>query len=218
VTFEHRSGAGADRAVRAPRVGARTVKEATVQHVVPPPPAVRGRGAATRRAAAALALLLVAGFLAACQGTATNADAWTEAQLAGVFDLAELGRELTVAPSGDHLVLDGRALPPALLERFPHLTMGRSSNLLRLGDDALEALSPTARDFLLRAAPGELRERLDAYGLDLATLRAAWGEAGAIDLVGLHAVAEQLDRSGVRSAAGGVGHGTRLLVDLGVGR
>jgi len=198
--------------------GARTVKEATVQPFVPPPPTARRRRPTARRGVAAVALLLVAGTLAACQGAAGTADAWTEAQLAGVFDLAELGRELTVAPSGAHLLLDGRALPPELLERFPHLTMGRTSNLLRLGDDALEALAPAARDFLLRAAPGELRARLAAYGLDLATLRAAWGEPGAIDLAGLFGVAERLDRSVVRAAGAAPGPGTRLLVDLGVQR
>lgn len=169
-----------------------------------------------RHARAALALLAAGLLLAACQGAGgAPGDAWTEAQLAQVFDLGELGRRLTVAPEGDHLLLDGRALRPDLLERFPHLTMGRTTNLLRLSDDALLAMSPEAQAFVLRAAPAELRERMAAYGLGLADLRTAWGEAGTLDLAGLRAVAARLDAAG-----GGIGAaeaaGARLLADLGV--
>ncbi|MDF1523008.1 MAG: hypothetical protein P1P87_09345 [Trueperaceae bacterium] len=192
-----------------------------------PPPAAAPRrpatgGRATRRARTlGLVATLIAATLAlaACQGDATAAapDAWTEAQIAGVFDLSELGRTLAVAPDGDHLTLDGRVLPPAVLERFPHLSMGRTLNLLRLGDDALAAMAPDAADFLVRAAPGELRERLAGYGLALVDVRTAWGDAGVLDLAGLRATAARLDASGGLQTAG-VAPGTRLLADLGIAR
>lgn len=167
-----------------------------------------------------LAAAAVATLLAACQGAGGPApvDAWTEAQVAQVFDLSELGRAMTIAPSGDHLLLDGKALPAQVLERFPHLTMGRSTNLLRFDDDVLASMSSEARTFVLGAAPGELRARLALYGLDLPTLRTAWGERGTIDLTGLHAVAADLDRGAVATAGVGARPGTRLLVDLGVAR
>jgi len=167
--------------------------------------------------AAALAAATV--ILAACQGGPAGLmpDAWSETELARVFDLAELGRELTVAPSGDHLLLDGRALPPEVLERLPHLTMGRSTNLLRFADDALEAMSPEARDFVMRAAPGELRARLAGYGLGMPDLRAAWGDGGQLALAELRAVAARLDAGVARAGMGVAGAaGTRLLADLGV--
>jgi hypothetical protein len=176
--------------------------------------------AIARRAGAAIAALLAAMALVACQDAVTApADGWTEAQLAQVFDLSELGRELVVAPSGDHLLLDGRRLPPEVVAAFPHLTMGRTSNLLRFADDALEAMAPEAQAFVLRAAPGELRARLASYGLGLADLRSAWGDHGDLSLAGLLVVAAELDRAGLRPAnAGTVANGARLLADLGVNR
>jgi hypothetical protein len=168
----------------------------------------------------AIAAFVAVLTLAACQSGAglEPSDAWTEADLAGVFDLSELGSDLVAAPDGDHLLLDGRVLPGEVLAAFPHLTMGRSLNLLHLSDDALTAMAPRAAEFLLTAAPGELRERLADYGLDLAAVRSVWGDAGELDLAGLHATAARLDAS-----AGGVGFarlgmGRRLLVDLGVAR
>jgi hypothetical protein len=163
--------------------------------------------------------LLATLVLAACQGATSVAapDAWTEAELAGVFDLTELGSDLAAAADGDHLTLDGRALPPALLERLPHLSMGRSVNLLRLSDGALAAMAPDVAAFLVRAAPGELRDQLAGYGLVVADVRSAWGVTGALELVGLRAVAARLDAAdGLRVA--GIGAGTRLLADLGVAR
>jgi len=196
-----------------------------VHHLVHPSPSAVGsrlpwRRSIAGRLRAALAVVLLGGALVACQGTdaAGPTTAWTEAQLAQVFDLSELGREIAVAASGDHLLLDGRALLPELLERFPHLTMGRSTNLLRFADDALEAMAPEARSFVLQAAPGELRDRLGGYGLGVADLRAAWGDVGTLDLVGLHAVADRLDRAGLRVAGVSAAPGARLLADLGVTR
>lgn len=167
----------------------------------------------------ALIGVLASVVLAACQGGASVAasDAWTEAELAGVFDLSELGSDLAAAADGDHLTLDGRALPPALLERLPHLSMGRSLNLLRLSDDALAAMAPDVAAFLVGAAPGELREHLAGYGLAVPDVRAAWGTAGALDLAGLRAVAERLDGADGQHVAG-LGTGGRLLADLGVAR
>ena len=180
-------------------------------------------GARHARAARALGLaasaLLAALVLAACQAGASVAtpDAWTEAELAGVFDLSELGSDLAAAAEGDHLTLDGRALPPALLERLPHLSMGRSLNLLRLSDDALAAMAPDVAAFLVGAAPGELRAHLAGYGLTVLDVRATWGTRGVLDLTGLRAVAERLDAAdGARVA--GLGTGSRLLADLGVAR
>lgn len=178
-----------------------------------------GRG--VRRALLALvaATLVVAG----CQGLdgGPPAEAWTEAQVAQVFDLNELGRSLTVAPSGDHLLLDGRALPPEVLVRFPHLTMGRSTNLLRLSDDALAAMSTEAQAFVQRAAPAELRARLSAYGLTMADLQTGWAATGQIDLAGLRSVAARLDEAaGASRVVSGAADspGARLLADLGVAR
>lgn len=171
-----------------------------------------------RRAAAALAAGLAAFALAACQsGTALGpADAWTEADLADVFDLGELGASLAPAPDGDGLLLDGRRLPAELLERFPHLTMGRTLDLLRLAPDAFAAMAPRAAEFLVAASPAELRARLAGYGLTVADVRAAWGATGALDLAALHALADRLD-AGLRPLAG-PGAGTRLLAELGVAR
>jgi hypothetical protein len=174
-------------------------------------------GRALRGVRLALAGLLVASALAACGGAPVAApDAWTEADLAGVFDLTELGSDLAMAAGGDHLTLDGRALPPALLARMPHLSMGRSLNLLRLSDDALSAMAPDVAAALVRAAPGELRAHLARYGLAVGDVRAAWGAGGELDLAALRSVAARLDGDGVRAA--GVGAGSRLLADLGVAR
>ena len=203
---------------------------------VPPPnpkdrPPTAGGGALRRRGRVVvrgarrgvLALVGATLALAGCQGLGGGApgEAWSEEQIAQVFDLSELGRSVTIAPSGDHLLLDGRALPPEVLERFPHLTMGRSTNLLRLADDALAAMSPEARAFVVRAAPGELRARLSAYGLTPSDLHAGWAASGEIDLAGLRAVAARLDGAAgasrtVRGAADPPG--ARLLADLGVAR
>jgi hypothetical protein len=112
-------------------------------------------------------------------------------------------------------------LLPEVLERFPHLTMGRTTNLLRFADDALAAMAPEAQAFVLRAAPAELRQHLAAYGLALADVRAAWAANGQIDLAGLRTVAARLDALGVPATsarrAGGA-PGSRLLDDLGVAR
>lgn len=183
----------------------------------------RGRGATRRSRRALLALVAATFALAACQGVDGGApgEAWSEKQVAQVFDLSELGRSLTIAPSGDQLMLDGRALPPEVIERFPHLTMGRSTNLLRFADDALAAMSPEAQAFVLRAAPAELRARLAEYGLAVSDLHAGWAASGEIDLAGLRSVAARLDAAAgasdaVRAAAGSPG--ARLLADLGVAR
>jgi hypothetical protein len=201
---------------------------------VPPPkpenrPPTAGGGprpgivAAREPRRALLALVAAALVLAGCQGVGGGApvEAWTEAQIAQVFDLSELGRSLTVAPSGDHLLLDGRALPPEVVERFPHLTMGRTTNLLRFSDDALAAMSPEAHAFVLRAAPTELRARLAAYGLAVTDLHGGWAATGQIDLAGLRTVAARLN--GAADATGTVratadSPGSRLLADLGVAR
>lgn len=170
-----------------------------------------------RAGVVALSALLAAFALAACQaGVGAAEDAWSEAQLAEVFDLSELGASLTAAPDGDGLLLDGRRLPATVLERFPHLTMGRSLDLLRLAPDAVAAMAPRAAEFLVVASPAELRARLADYGLGLADVRAAWGSAGVLDLVGLRAIADRLDAA-PRPLAG-PGAGTRLLADLGVAR
>jgi hypothetical protein len=105
---------------------------------------------------------------------------------------------------------------------FPHLTMGRSTNLLRFADDALEAMAPEARAFVLRAAPGELRDRLRDYGLGLDDLRAAWGDDGDSTWRAWSRWRPRLDgrrparprRPRTRGAAAGA----RLLADLGVTR
>ena len=176
-------------------------------------------GRSARVLGLALISVLATLVLAACQGGTSVAapDAWTEAELAGVFDLSELGNDLAAAADGDHLTLDGRALPPALLERLPHLSMGRSLNLLRLSDDALAAMAPDVAAFLVRAAPGELREHLVGYGLAVQDVRSAWGTTGALDLAGLRAVAARLDAADGLHVAG-LGAGSRLLADLGVAR
>jgi len=181
----------------------------------------RRRRTGVRRVVLALAAAAVA--LAGCQGVGGGApgDAWTEAQVAQVFDLSELGRVLTIAPSGDHLLLDGRTLLPEVLERFPQLTMGRTTNLLRFADDALAAMAPEAQAFVLRAAPAELREHLAAYGLTLTDVRAAWAADGQIDLAGLRMVAARLDAAGgptTSARQAGDAPGSRLLADLGVPR
>lgn len=183
----------------------------------------RGRVAVRGTRRALLALVGASLALAGCQGVGGGApgEAWTEAQVAQVFDLSELGRSLTIAPTGDHLLLDGRALPSEVIGRFPHLTMGRSTNLLRFADDALAAMSPEAQAFVLRAAPGELRAQLSRYGLAVPDLHAGWAASGEIDLAGLRTVAARLDGAAeasrvVRGAADSPG--TRLLADLGVAR
>lgn len=164
--------------------------------------------------AAALALVLTA-----CQSLpdAVRVNAWTEADLAGVFDLSELGSTLSIAPTGDHLLLGDRVLPAEVLERFPHMTHGRSHNLLRLSADALLAMAPDAATFLIQAAPAELRAQMSGFGLSLSDLRQAWGSTGELDLAGLLAAAERLDRASARTASG-TGHGTGLLEALGVRR
>ena len=189
-----------------------------VRHRSPAPAGARG-GRAVRALGLATIGLVASLVLAACQGDASVGapDAWTEAELAGVFDLTELGSDLVAAADGDHLVLGGRALPPALLARLPHLSMGRSLNLLRLSDDALSAMAPDVAAHLVGAAPGELRAHLADYGLGVADVRAAWGTTGTLDLAGLRAVAERLDAQvGLQGA--GLGAGSRLLADLGVAR
>jgi len=183
----------------------------------------RGRVAVRGTRRALLALVAATLALAGCQGVGGGApgEAWSEKQIAQVFDLSELGRSLTIAPSGDHLLLDGRALPSEVIGRFPHLTMGRSTNLLRLSDDALAAMSPEAQAFVLRAAPAELRARLAEYGLSVTDLHAGWATSGEIDLAGLRTVAARLDgAAGAARAARGVADspGARLLADLGVAR
>lgn len=184
----------------------------------PPRPWRRPRTPAGRRLAALAALLVAALVLAACQRdlAAAPVAAWTEADLAAVFDLAELGRDLSAAPDGEGLLLDGKLLSADLLARFPHLSMGRTHNLLRLGDDTLAAMAPDVAAFLVRAAPGELRARLAEHGLTPGDVRAAWNGAGVLDLAAVRAVAARLDAAGGRVAASGRGPGARLLADLGV--
>lgn len=160
-------------------------------------------------------------LLAACQSPPrTTGDAWTVTDLAEVFDLGELGATLAVAPSGDHLLLDGRPLPAEVLGAFPHMTHGRTSNLLRLADDALLAMAPEVATHLLLASPTELRAHLDEFGLSLPDLRRAWGSRGELDLAGLVQVADGLDRLAAGQAALGAagGAGARLLDVLGVRR
>jgi hypothetical protein len=165
------------------------------------------------------ALVLTAAFalLAACEQTpAASVRPWSVAEIAGVFDLAELG-SLTADPIARTLVLDGRPLPADVLERFPHMTMGRSKNLLRLAPDVILTMDPLARDFVLQASPDTLRDRLADYGLSVADLHAAWADGGDVDLDALHAIAARLDAT-VSTANAAAPAGTRLLADLGVTR
>ncbi len=221
------AGAGANsRASASARASANPSASASARRR--PPTSRRGRrrgrsvsrDALRRHGALAIVAFAVMWTLAACQSGAQLApsDAWTEADLAGVFDLSELGVDLVAAPDGDHLLLDGRVLPAAVLAAFPHLTMGRSLNLLRLGDDALAAMAPQAAEFLVQASPGELRDRLARYGLDVASVRGTWGDAGTLDLAGLHAAAANLDARRRGLAPAGTGPGARLLADLGLAR
>ena len=183
----------------------------------------RGHAVAPGARRALLALAAATLAVAGCQGVGgvPPTGAWTEAQVAQVFDLSELGRSLTIAPSGDHLLLDGRALPPEVLERYPHLTMGRTTNLLRLADDALAAMTPEAQAFVLRASPAELRARLAAYGLAVSDLHADWAASGELDLAGLRTVAARIDGAAAATTAArpaADAPGRRLLADLGVAR
>jgi len=173
-----------------------------------------------RRAVAPFALLLAFALLAACQETPSRSQtAWTAAELAGVLDLSELGRDLTADAEAGSLVLEGRPLPADVLERFPHLTMGRSKNLLRLAPDVILAMQPEARDLVLLASGHELRDRLADYGLTVADVQAAWGAGGEIDLAALRDLAARLDDRSIASAStAAVPPGSRLLLDLGVAR
>lgn len=175
---------------------------------------------AVRRLAVLATPLVAAIVLAACQRdlAAVPVAAWTDADLAAVFDLAELGHDLSADPDGEGLLLDGKLLAADLLVRFPHLSMGRTHNLLRLADDVLAAMAPGVASFLVRAAPGELRSHLAEHGLVPADVRAAWNAAGTLDLAAVRAVAARLDAAAGRMAASGQGPGARLLADLGVAR
>jgi hypothetical protein len=181
-----------------------------------------GRGRTRGFVRLALLAGVAVGVLAGCQdgvgGAAGPAPAWTEAEIAAVFDLSELGR-LSAAPSGDHLMLAGRALPAAVVERFPHLTIGRGTNLLAFDDDALAAMSDDARRLVEHAAPGELRAMMREHGLTMEDVHAAWTLRGRIGLGELFAVAERMDgRSVEPSATDGIAAGARLLDALGVAR
>lgn len=169
------------------------------------------------------ALLIVASLsllLAACgQGendaTATL-PAWTTEELSNVFDLSELGTDLTV--QNEHLVLDGKLLPPDLLTSMPHLTMGKRMNLLKLDDDTLEAMSDEAAYRLKHASPEQLREFMAMYGITTSMLQAAWQDDGRIGLAEIHTAATELNETTLSSAAaeGALPAGTTLLHDLGL--
>lgn len=163
------------------------------------------------------AALLATSLLAACQGgaPANPGLVWTTAELGQVFDLSELGRSLTIDPESSTLLLDGRALPPDVLEAFPHLTMGRSYNLLRLSQETLDAIAGEARLALVHASPSELHAYLAAFGLTIADVRAAWGSDGELTLAGIYQVAASLD---AQPAAIGTATdpGQRLLDALGI--
>ncbi|MDZ7799216.1 MAG: hypothetical protein U5K81_00300 [Trueperaceae bacterium] len=133
------------------------------------PPATRTR--------VAVALAALAVMLAAC-GTpdapeVETADrphpTWTRAEVMRTLDLAELG-EITVAEDGTFL-LGGKRLPPGLPRTLSH---GRDLNLLRLDDAVLNQVPPATRDVLLHAGPEALRRHLDAAGVTMGQVRAAW--------------------------------------------
>jgi len=175
-----------------------------------------------RRIALAAIVGVLAAGLAACQDGGRGGPAalpWTEAEIAAVFDLSELGR-LSLAPSGDHLLLADRPLPAAVVERFPHLTIGRATNLLAFDDDALAAMSDDARRLVEHAAPGELRALMRDHGVTMRDVHDAWTRRGRIGLQELFEVASRLDgRAGAARLAGsGAGDGSRLLEALGVAR
>jgi len=103
-----------------------------------------------------------------------------------------------------------------VLSSFPHLTMGRSRNLLRLSQDALDAMSGEARLALLHASASELHDHLTDFGLSVADVQAAWGDEGELTLSGLEQAAARLDsESGVGIADA---RGQRLRAALGIGQ
>lgn len=182
------------------------------------------RRARRRIGLAATAGVLMLGLVACQEGwdtTRVTAPAWTEAEIAAVFDLSELGR-LSPAPSGEHLLLAGRVLPADVVERFPHLTIGRASNLLAFDDDALAAMSTDARRLVEHASPGELRALMRRHGVTMRDVHEAWASRGRIGLVELFDVAERLDarsaEAGLAVLGSGGGAGARLLLALGVDR
>jgi hypothetical protein len=183
----------------------------TPRHLNPVAPPRRWRGI--------VAALMVPLVLVACQGNPPigGSIAWTYADLGLLFDLSELGTSLTIDPESSTLMLDGRPLPADVLESFPHLTMGRRYNLLRLSQEALDAMAGEARQTLVQASPSELRAYLAEYGLTMGDLRAAWGSDGELTLLDLQVIAAALDAqsAGLGTAAA---HGQRLLDALGIGR
>jgi hypothetical protein len=176
-------------------------------------------GVAPRRWRGIAIALLAPLLLVACQGNPPSGGnaAWTYADLGSIFDLSELGAALTIDAETSTLMLDGRPLPADVLESFPHLTMGRSYNLLRLSEDALDAMASEARQSLVHASPSELRAYLDDHALTMEDVRAAWGSDGELTLLDLQRVAAALDAQseGLGTASS---RGQRLLDTLGIAR
>lgn len=183
-----------------------------------PPPSPRPGARATRWLAP---LALVPLLLAACSDRLPSGliVPWSSAELSAVFDLTELGASLSVDAERGTLMLSGRPLPAEVIEALPHLSMGRTHNLLRFSDDLLEAIDGDVRFALTHAAPSELRAYLSDYGLTMGDLQRAWRDQGEVGWGALQQVVAQLDASsGLQALQAGsaLSAGQRLLADLGL--
>lgn len=107
-----------------------------------------------------VAVLSILSLLAACgQNKATSSNAWTKEEVDNVFDLSELG--VLAQASDDALLFGGKHVNPDYLTGQGY---GRSYNLLNLGDDVLNALSYSQREYFVNATPEQLRFDLKTLG------------------------------------------------------
>lgn len=193
----------------------------------------RPTAATVRGAIGALAVALLLGACAAdpdpVPAATPSAAPWTAAELDPVFDLTELGVDLSIDDVTGGLVLDGRPLPAALLAERPYLTMGRDHNLLGISDPALLAMHPDAARLLRLADADELRTLLASYGIDPRRLAAARRDDGVVSRAEIEALAARMDAETstavpAATVTGSLGApspdreapGRRLLRDLGL--
>ncbi len=139
-----------------------------------------------------LAAIALAASLASCQSTQAPMY-WSTSEVEAVLDLKELGAMAYDAEG--HLTIGGKRLT---LETANLRSYGRSYNLLRLSDDALNSLEPQVADALFNGNAEQIKTAMQTYGLNSSDFATAWsdGDVNVQEMRGLVTLSSQRTGTG----------------------
>jgi hypothetical protein len=94
---------------------------------------------------------------------------WSKGEIEAIIDLKELG--IMARDAEGYLTIGGKRLTP---ETADLRSYGKSYNLLRLSDDALNSLNPQVADALFNGNTEQIKTAMQQYGLTPSDFQTAW--------------------------------------------